>query len=73
MAPSTFWLTGHGIGWASALVASGVLVFATAMVQFGQAGTHIEPYKPTTTVVTDDVFRLAFLGMSEGATIQSKS
>ncbi|MGH8653643.1 MAG: methyltransferase family protein [Gammaproteobacteria bacterium] len=27
------------------------------MVQFRLAGTHLEPYKPTTAFVTDDVFR----------------
>ncbi len=40
-----------------ALVASGVLLIARAMVQFRRAGTHLEPYKPTTALVTDGVFR----------------
>ncbi|MGH8613515.1 MAG: methyltransferase family protein [Gammaproteobacteria bacterium] len=39
-----------------ALVASGVLLIARAMVQFRQTGTPLEPYKPTTALVTDGVF-----------------
>ncbi|MGH8645416.1 MAG: methyltransferase family protein [Gammaproteobacteria bacterium] len=42
-----------------ALVASGVLLIARAMVQFRQPGTHLEPCKPTAALVTDGVFRLS--------------
>jgi len=38
------------------LIAAGLLVVALAFRRFRTAGTHIEPYKPTTAIVTDGLY-----------------
>ncbi len=53
-----------------AVVAIGVALAVWALVTFRKAGTHVEPYKPTTTVVAHGPFALTrnpiYLGMLLG-------
>jgi protein-S-isoprenylcysteine O-methyltransferase Ste14 len=38
------------------LIGLGLLIIALAFRRFRRAGTHIEPYKPTTAIVTDGLY-----------------
>lgn len=41
------------------LIAAGLAVVILAWLRFRGAGTHIEPYKPTTAIITDGVYRFS--------------
>jgi protein-S-isoprenylcysteine O-methyltransferase Ste14 len=50
------------------LIVAGLLLLRTFIVEFGRAGTAVEPWKPTTAIVTSGVYRFtrnpAYLGMA---------
>lgn len=49
---------GHGQYWlGGALFGAGLLLVFNAMRAFKRAGTNVEPYKPTTAIVTDGPYR----------------
>ena len=41
------------------LIVIGIIIVVTVFRRFRQAGTNIEPYKPTTAIVTDGLFRFS--------------
>ncbi len=52
------------------VVAAGIALALTAVVAFRRSGTHLEPYKPTTAIVSDGPYRFTrnpiYLGMFLG-------
>ncbi|MFV2092016.1 MAG: isoprenylcysteine carboxylmethyltransferase family protein [Hyphomicrobiales bacterium] len=55
----SFWPDAGRYMVAAALIAGGFFVAILAILRFRKAGTHVEPYKPTTAIVTDGPFGLS--------------
>jgi len=47
------------VGLAAALIASALTLAAVAVIQFRRARTHLEPWRPTTALITGGVYRLS--------------
>ena len=57
--PATSW-AGATVRWTGgALIATGIVVGIAVALQFRRAGTHLEPWKPTTVLVTGGLYRLS--------------
>ncbi len=74
--PGSFWPDSVRYVAAAVLVAAGFFVAALAFYRFRNAGTNVEPYKPTTAIVTDGPYGwsrnpiyLAMVGVTVGTAI----
>lgn len=57
------------IGLGAVLMGAGVVLAVPAVLTFRGAGTHVEPWKPSVTLVTEGVFRRMRNPMYVGATL----
>ncbi|MFV2092728.1 MAG: isoprenylcysteine carboxylmethyltransferase family protein [Hyphomicrobiales bacterium] len=55
----SFWSGGARYPVGGVLIGAGFFIVFLAFMRFRAAGTHIEPYKPTTAIVTDGLFGLS--------------
>jgi len=54
--PGSFWPDMIRFGFAALLIGGGFLLAFVAFLRFRKAGTNVEPYKPTTAIITDGPF-----------------
>lgn len=59
LVPLDWWATTASRRIGAALIAAGVGIGLAVIWQFRRAGTHLEPWKPTTALITGGLYRLS--------------